>query len=133
MISTWSFKFPATDWENDERATRRGREAFSQLAAEPPVLLAVSPSSCSLAWMPFISSDQWDRNKMDTEPGTRVFFRHPPSPYPSGDGMGVRRVSVSSLSFLSLRENRCRAGGQPTGVLIEYIKHTAERRMVYVA
>ncbi|KYM92343.1 hypothetical protein ALC53_00798 [Atta colombica] len=53
----------ARQWD-DERITRRGREGFSQLADGPMPGLSFASS---LDWMPFISSDQWDRNKMDTD------------------------------------------------------------------
>lgn len=73
----------------------------------------------SLAWMPFISSDQWDRNKMDTD---RALGRSSTS---SSFSLGCRaRGREWALLSFSPHENRCRAGGQPTRIPIEYIKHT---------
>jgi len=120
MISTWSFKFTATERRKDERPAGRGRGAFSQLAAEPGRSLSLPrvlwPGCRLYRWINEIEI-RWIQS--------RVFALSPSS-------RGRRGRSLArSLSWLSLlRENRCRAGGQPTGVLIEYIKHTAERRRV---
>jgi len=75
-----------------------------------------------LAWMPFIPSDQWDRNKIDTvslSPSLslsfwRNFFR------PSS---AMARKWASFFLAFSPYANRCRADGQPTRIPIEYIKY----------
>lgn len=128
-----------------DEGPRRSREAFSQLAGERAVssylFLPLShsiyicffcvfsfslalPFASSLAWTPFISSDQWDRNKMDTEPETRPFFRHT-FPLPPAR-RGSKRARAEPCSAFSPYGNRCRAGGQPTR--IHRIHKTYKRR-----
>jgi len=64
--------------------------------------------------------DQWDRNKMDTD---WALGRSSTSSSFSLSTAG--QEEENELSYLSLlTRNRCRAGGQPTRIPIEYIKHS---------
>lgn len=98
ILATWSFKFSC----ETSRTMRELRGEVEKLSHnwQADRCSGGLTSASSLAWIPFISSDQWVRNKMDTGPGTRALF-HLILLSPLTAGLGKEENELSYLSLLT--------------------------------